>query len=461
VGGVAVKDLAIVGSGPGGYVAAIRAAQLGMAVTLIEEAETLGGICLNWGCIPSKALLRNAEVLHLIREADRFGISAGEVVANFDSAITRSREVVGKLVQGVAFLMRKNGVEVIHGRARLLSEQSLEVTPSGQQVAASQIILATGARPKTLPGLVPDGKSVFTSREALELRQLPKSCVIVGGGAIGAEFAYVFSSYGVEVTVVEALPRLLPQEDVDVSNELTRQFERQQIGVRTGSLIQRSERTGDGWRLQLENGEVVEGEMVLTATGVVANTERLGLEELGVVVEGGFVKVDDHLRTNIPGVFAIGDVNGPPLLAHAASAEGVIAVETAAGREVKPPDPIQVPRCTYCQPQVASAGLTEEQAKEQGHQVRIGKFPFSASGKAIAMGDTVGFIKTVVDSETGQLLGTHAIGAEVTELLPEMVMAAWAGVKAEQFEALVHAHPTLSESLKEAALAAEGLAIHI
>ncbi|MGC1193646.1 MAG: dihydrolipoyl dehydrogenase [Candidatus Dormiibacterota bacterium] len=456
-----MKDLAIVGSGPGGYVAAIRAAQLGMAVTLIEEAETLGGICLNWGCIPSKALLRNAEVLHLIQEADRFGIKAGEVVADFDSAITRSREVVSKLVQGVAFLMRKNGVEVIHGRARLLSEQSLEVTPSGQQVAASQIILATGARPKTLPGLVTDGKSVFTSREALELRQLPKSCVIVGGGAIGAEFAYVYSSYGVEVTVVEALPRLLPQEDADVSKELTRQFERQKIGVRTGSLIQRSERGADGWRLHFENGEVVEGEMVLTATGVVANTERLGLEELGVVVDGGFVKVDDHLRTNIPGVFAIGDVNGPPLLAHAASAEGVIAVETAAGREVKPLDPIQVPRCTYCQPQVASAGLTEEQAKERGHQVRIGKFPFSASGKAIAMGDTVGFIKTVVDSETGQLLGTHAIGAEVTELLPEMVMAAWAGVKAEQFEALVHAHPTLSESLKEAALAAEGLAIHI
>ncbi|MGC2191881.1 MAG: dihydrolipoyl dehydrogenase [Candidatus Dormiibacterota bacterium] len=456
-----MKDLAIIGSGPGGYVAAIRAAQLGMAVTLVEEEETLGGVCLNWGCIPSKALLRNAEVLHLVQEADRFGISRGEVVADFDSAITRSREVVGKLVQGVAFLMRKNGIEVVHGRARLVSEQSLEVTPSGQQVAASQIIIATGARPKPLPGLVPDGRTVFTSREALELRQLPKSCVIVGGGAIGAEFAYVYSSYGVEVTVVEALPRLLPQEDVDISKELTRQFERQKIGVRTGSLIRGAERAGDGWRLQLENGEVVEGDMVLTATGVAANVENLGLEELGVAVEGGFIKVDDHLRTNVPGVFAIGDVNGPPLLAHAASAEGVIAVETAAGREVQPLDPVQVPRCTYCQPQVASTGLTEEQAQERGHQVRIGKFPFSASGKAIAMGDTVGFIKTVVDAETGRLLGTHAIGAEVTELLPEMVMAAWVGVKAEQFEALVHAHPTLSESLKEAALAAEGMAIHI
>jgi dihydrolipoamide dehydrogenase len=456
-----MKDIAIIGSGPGGYVAAIRAAQLGMAVTLVEEAETLGGVCLNWGCIPSKALLRNAEVLHLVQEADRFGISRGEVVADFDSAITRSREVVGKLVQGVAYLMRKNGVEVVHGRARLLSEQSLEVTPSGQQVAASQIIIATGARPKTLPGLVPDGRTVFTSREALELRQLPKSCVIVGGGAIGAEFAYVYSSYGVEVTVVEALPRLLPQEDVDISRELTRQFERQKIGVRTGSLILGSERAGESWRLHLENGEVVEGDMVLTATGVTANVENLGLEELGVAVEGGFIKVDDHLRTNVPGVFAIGDVNGPPLLAHAASAEGVIAVETAAGREVQPLDPVQVPRCTYCQPQVASTGLTEEQAQAGGHQVRVGKFPFSASGKAIAMGETVGFIKTVVDAETGRLLGTHAIGAEVTELLPEMVMAAWVGVKAEQFEALVHAHPTLSESLKEAALAAEGMAIHI
>ncbi|MFZ0995962.1 MAG: dihydrolipoyl dehydrogenase [Candidatus Dormiibacterota bacterium] len=456
-----MKDLAIIGSGPGGYVAAIRAAQLGMAVTIVEEADTLGGICLNWGCIPSKSLLRNAEVLHLVQESERFGIRRGEVVADFDAAISRSREVVGKLTQGVAFLMRKNGVEVVHGRGRLVSEQTIEVSPSGQTVVASQILIATGARPKSLPGLTVDGKTVFTYREALELRQLPKSCVIVGGGAIGAEFAYVYSSYGVEVTVVEALARLLPMEDQEVSKELTRQFERQGIGLRTGSLIQRSERTGEGWRLHLENGDAVEGEMVLTATGVQANVENLGLEDLGVAVQGGFIKVDDHLRTNVPGVFAIGDVVGPPLLAHAASAEGVIAVETAAGREAAPLDPIQVPRCTYCQPQVASAGYTEEQAKEKGYQVRIGKFPFSASGKAIAMGETMGFIKTVVDADTGKLLGTHAIGAEVTELLPEMVMAAWAGVKAEQFEALVHAHPTLSESLKEAALAAEGVAIHI
>src|SRR5487761_1343371 len=298
-----MKDLAIVGSGPAGYVAAIRAAQLGMAVTLVEEAETLGGVCLNWGCIPSKALLRNAEVLHLVQEAERFGISRGEVGADFGAAITRSREVVGKLVQGVAFLMRKNGVEVIRGRARLLSEQSLEVSPSGQQVAAAQILIATGARPKTLPGLAPDGRSVFSSREALELRQLPRSCVIVGGGAIGAEFAYVYSSYGVAVTVVEALPRLLPQEDLDISRELTRQFERQQINLRTGSLIQRSERAGEGWRLWLENGEAVEAEMVLTATGVVANVEELGLEELGVALAGGFIKVDPHQRTNVPGVF--------------------------------------------------------------------------------------------------------------------------------------------------------------
>ncbi|HEY6538937.1 MAG TPA: dihydrolipoyl dehydrogenase [Candidatus Dormibacteraeota bacterium] len=456
-----MKDLAIIGSGPGGYVAAIRAAQLGMAVTLIEEAETLGGICLNWGCIPSKALLRNAEVLHLVRGSERFGISRGEVVGDYDAAITRSREVVGKLVQGVAFLMRKNGVEVIRGRGRLVSEQTIEVAPSGQTVAAAQIVIATGARAKTLPGLTPDGKSVFTSREALELRQLPKSCVIVGGGAIGAEFAYVYSSYGVEVRIVEALERLLPQEDVEISKELTRQFERQGIGIETGSLIQRAERSNDGWQLHLENGQAVEGEIVLTATGVTGNVEGLGLEELGVTVAGGFVSVDDHLRTSIPGVFAIGDVTGPPLLAHAASAEGVIAVETAAGREVQPLDPVQVPRCTYCQPQVASTGLTEEQAKRAGRQVRVGKFPFSASGKAIAMGETAGFIKTVVDAESGRLLGTHAIGAEVTELLPEMVMAAWSGVRAEQFEALVHAHPTLSESLKEAALAAEGLAIHI
>ncbi|MHB1524773.1 MAG: dihydrolipoyl dehydrogenase [Candidatus Dormibacteria bacterium] len=456
-----MKDLAIVGSGPGGYVAAIRAAQLGMAVTLIEERETLGGICLNWGCIPSKSLLRNAEVLRLIQEADKFGITLGEVSFDFGAAVTRSREVVTKLVNGVAFLMRKNGVEVIRGRGRLLSEQSIEIQPSGQTVTASQIIIATGARAKHLPGLAPDGRSTFTYREAMELRQLPPTCLIVGGGAIGAEFAHVYSSYGVKVTVVEALDRLLPQEDHEVSRELTRQFERRGIAVKTGSLIQRSERGGEGWRLHLESGETLEAEMVLTATGVQANIENLGLDELGIEVERGAIKVDPHLRTNVPGIYAIGDVIGPPLLAHAASAEGVIAVETAAGREVEPLDKELVPRCTYCQPQVASSGITEEQAKERGYQVRVGKFPFSANGKAIAMGDTVGFVKTVVDAATGKLLGTHAIGPEVTELLPEMVMAAWLGVRADQFEALVHAHPTLSESLKDAAMAAEGLALNI
>ncbi len=456
-----MKDLAIIGSGPGGYVAAIRAAQLGMAVSLIEESDTLGGICLNWGCIPSKALLRNAEVLRLVQEADRFGITTGEVRADFGAAIVRSREVVSKLVNGVAFLMRKNGVEVVHGRGRILSEQTIGIEPSGQTVAASQIIVATGARPKVLPGLVPDGRTVFTYREALEMRQLPSSCIIVGGGAIGAEFAYVYSSYGVGVTMVEALPRILPQEDEEVSKEVTRQFERRRIAIKAGSLIQRSERGVAGWRLHLESGETVEAEMVLTATGVQANLENVGLEEMGVVVEGGFIKVDPHLRTNVPGVFAIGDVIGAPLLAHAASAEGVIAVETAAGRDVAPLDKELVPRCTYCQPQVASTGLTEQQAKDRGYQVRTGKFPFSASGKAIAMGETAGFVKTVVDGATGRLLGTHAVGPEVTELLPEMVMAAWSGVRADQFEALVHAHPTLSEALKEAALAAEGAAIHI
>ncbi|MGH7704591.1 MAG: FAD-dependent oxidoreductase, partial [Candidatus Dormibacteria bacterium] len=306
-----MKDLAIVGSGPGGYVAAIRAAQLGMAVTLVEEEVTLGGICLNWGCIPSKALLRNAEVLHLIQESERFGIASGEVVADFDAAISRSREVVGKLVQGVAFLMRKNGVEVVKGLARLVSEQTLEVQPSGQRVAASQILIATGARPKTLPGLAPDGQTVFTYREALSLRRLPRSCAIVGGGAIGAEFAYIYSSYGVAVTVVEALPRLLPQEDEEISRELTRQFERQGITLRTGSLIQSSERAGEGWILHLGGQEPVEAEMVLTATGVSGNVEDLGLEALGITVEGGYIQVDDHLRTNVPGVFAIGDVTGP------------------------------------------------------------------------------------------------------------------------------------------------------
>ncbi len=456
-----MKDLAILGSGPGGYVAAIRAAQLGMSVALVEQEETLGGICLNWGCIPSKALLRNGEVLRLVREADRFGISTGEVAPDFDVAITRSREVVSKLVGGVAFLMKKNGVEVVRGRGRLVSEQTIRVEPSGQTVAATQIIIATGARPKVLPGLDPDGRTVFTYRQALELRRLPASCVIVGGGAIGAEFADVYSTYGVRVTVVEALDRILPQEDAEVSREVNRQFQRRGIEVRAGALIQRAERSAEGMRLHLESGELLEAEMVLTATGVRANIEEIGLEELGVQVREGVITVDPHQRTNVSGVYAIGDVTGPPLLAHAASAEGVIAVETAAGREVAPLDVDLVPRCTYCQPQVASLGLTEEQAKARGLQVRVGKFPFTASGKAIAMGETGGFVKTVFDAATGRLIGTHAVGPEVTELLPEMVMAGWSGVRPDQFEALVHAHPTLSESLKEAVLAADGAAIHI
>ena len=456
-----MKDLAILGSGPGGYVAAIRAAQLGMSVALVEQEETLGGICLNWGCIPSKALLRNAEVLRLVREADRFGISTGEVAADFDAAIARSREVVSKLVGGVAFLMRKNGVEVVRGRGRLVSEQTIRVEPSGQTVAATQIIIATGARPKVLPGLDPDGRTVFTYRQALELRRLPASCIIVGGGAIGAEFADVYSTYGVRVTVVAALDRILPQEDAEVSREVNRQFQRRGIEVRPGALIQRAERSLEGMRLHLESGEVLEADMVLTATGVRANIEEIGLEELGVQVREGVIAVDPHQRTNVSGVYAIGDVTGPPLLAHAASAEGVIAVESAAGREVAPLDADLVPRCTYCQPQVASLGLTEEQAKARGLQVRVGKFPFTASGKAIAMGETGGFVKTVFEAATGRLIGTHAVGPEVTELLPEMVMAGWSGVRPDQFEALVHAHPTLSESLKEAALAADGAAIHI
>ncbi len=450
----------MLGGGPGGYVAAIRAAQLGLSVTLVEEAD-LGGICLNWGCIPSKALLRNAEVLRLVSDAGRFGIQTGPVTADFDAAITRSRAVVAQLVQGVGFLMRKNGIEVVRGRGRLTSEQSMTVGPSAQTVVASQIVIATGARSRSLPSLPIDGETVVTSRQALEQGRLPATCLIVGGGAIGAEFAYVYRAYGVAVTIVEALPRLLPAEDPDISRELTRQFERQGIAVRPGTTVQGAERTGGGVRVLLGDGSAMEVERVLVATGVEPNVSDIGLETVGVALDRGAIRVDAQMRTSVPGVFAIGDVVGPPLLAHVASAQGVVAVETAAGRQVAALDYAQMPRCTYCQPQVASVGWTEEEARAGGRAVRVGKFPFSASGKAIAMGETAGFIKTVVDAESGALLGTHAIGSEVTELLPEMVMAAWAGVRPDQFEALVHAHPTLSEGLKEAALAAQGLAIHI
>jgi dihydrolipoamide dehydrogenase len=454
-------DLAVIGGGPGGYVAAIRAAQLGMRTILVEKEPTLGGVCLNWGCIPSKSLLRNAEVLRLVNDAQRFGITTGEVRADYPAAVDRSRQVVDRTTKGVAFLMRKNGIEVRRARATLSSEQTLACDDGGEEIRAQQIILATGARARSIPGAEVDGRRVITSREMLETREVPRRAVIIGGGAIGCEFAYVLASYGSKVTVVEMLPRLLPQEDEEVSRELERAFDRQRIERRTGVGVQGVESGASGASVHLDGGEALECELVLVAVGVVPNVEDLGLEDAGVSTARQGIVVDDAMRTSVPGVYAIGDCIGPPLLAHVASAEGVVAAEAAAGRETHPLDRVQMPRCTYCVPQVASTGYTEAQARERGVQVKVGKFPFTASARAQASGDATGFVKVVVDGATGSILGTHMIGPEVTELLPEMVMAPALGVTAEQFERFVHAHPTLSEAVKHATMAAVGLAVDI
>jgi len=454
-------DLAVVGGGPGGYVAAIRAAQLGMRTVLVEMEPTLGGICLNWGCIPSKSLLRNAEVLRLVGESQRFGISVGEVRADYGAAVDRSRAVVDRTTKGVAFLMRKNGIEVRRARARLRSDQVLQCDDGGEDVNAQQIILATGARARSIPGVELDGRRVITSREMLEVRDIPPRAVIIGGGAIGCEFAYVLAAYGGAVTVVEMLPRLLPQEDEEVSRELEKAFDRQGIQRRTGTGVEGVETGERGVAVHLQGGEKLECDLVLVAVGVQPNVEDLGLDEVGVAVTRQGIKVDERMRTSVPGVYAIGDCIGPPLLAHVASAEGVVAAEAAAGREPEPLDDVQMPRCTYCVPQVASVGYTEQQARERGVEVKVGKFPFSASARAHAAGDATGFVKVVVDGGSGRILGTHMIGAEVTELLPEMVMAPALDVRADQFERFVHAHPTLSEAVKHATMAAVGLAIDI
>jgi dihydrolipoamide dehydrogenase len=454
-------DMAVVGGGPGGYVAAIRAAQLGMKTVLVEKEPTLGGVCLNWGCIPSKSLLRNAEVLRLFGEAQRFGITVGELRADYAAAVDRSRTVVDRTTRGVAYLMRKNGIDVRRARATLRSEQVLALDDGGEDVRAQQIILATGARARSIPGVEIDKRRVLTSREMLETRQVPKSAVIIGGGAIGCEFAYVLASYGSKVTVVEMLPRLLPQEDEDVSRELEKAFDRQGIERRTGSGVEGVESGERGATVHLQGGEALECDLVLVAVGVVPNVEAMGLEEVGVATGRQGIAVDALMRTSVPGIFAIGDCVGSPLLAHVASAEGVVAVETAAGLEAHPLDHVQMPRCTYCVPQVASVGYTEQQARERGGEVRVGRFPFSASAKAQAAGDATGFVKVVVDAASNAILGTHMIGAEVTELLPEMVMAPALGVTADTFERFVHAHPTLSEAVKHATMDAVGLATDI
>ena len=442
--------------------AAIRAGQLGLKTAVVERGE-VGGVCLNWGCIPSKALLRNAEVLGLFKRAADFGISVDNLKYDFSAAIDRSRKVVDRLTRGVSFLLKKNKVEYISGTGVLKDANTVEVE-GGDTLTADNVIIATGARFRELPTLPVDGNVVITSREALELREVPLRVVIVGGGATGVEFAYLYRTYGAQVTLVELLPRLVPLEDEEISAELEKALEKQGINSMTGSKVDSVQVDGSTAKVTVsgEAGETeIECDKVLVAVGAQGNVEGIGLEELGVETERGFITIDDSMATNVPGVYAIGDVTGKLLLAHVASAQGVMAVETIAGLEPMKLDYDLMPKATYCRPQVASFGLTEAQATERGYTVKAGKFPLIASGKALALDETEGMIKLVVDAELGDVLGAHMIGTEVTELLGEVSLARMLESTTKELGWLVHPHPTISETLKEAALASDGEAIHI
>jgi dihydrolipoamide dehydrogenase len=457
-------DLAVIGGGPGGYTAAIRASQLGMRTVLIER-DAVGGLCLNWGCIPSKALLAAADALSVIRRGGEFGIRYDNLSADLGVAVDRSRRIVDGFVQGVEGLLSQNKVEVLRGTARLAGPNTVRVAPGGQTIEARNILIAAGAVTRSLPGITPDGDRILTSREALALRQTPASIVIVGGGPIGCEFAYLYRSYGAEVTLVEMLPRLLPAEDEDVSRQLERSFATQGIAVRTGASVAGISVGNNGVGVRIEAGgasEELRAERVLIGVGFGANTDALGLRETGVETdERGWVRIDDYGRTNLPSVWAAGDITGRMLLAHVASHQGVTAVEKMAGRNPPPLNYDQMPRAVYCQPQVASLGLSEGQARERGMDVRIGRFPFRASGKAMATDETEGFVKLVVDNATNAIVGWHIIGHNATELLGEATLATTLEATTAELAYAVHAHPTLAEAIKEAALAASGEAIHI
>jgi len=455
-------DVVVIGAGPGGYTAAIRAAQLGLKAAVIEK-DAVGGLCLNWGCIPSKALLSVADLLNDARRGRDFGIAFDGLTADFGAAAERSREIVAKFVGGVETLLSQNQVEIIRGTARLVGPTSIVVEPENQQIEASNIIIAAGASTRSLPNIPQDGKRVLTSHEALVLADAPSSFVIVGGGAIGCEFGYLFRSYGAEVTILEMLPRLLPLEDADVSSQLERSFVAQGIKVVTGAAVDSVSASPDGVTVEYKHDTAlvqVQAELALVGVGFAPNTQGLGLETVGVEMQRGWIQVDDYCRTNVPGVWAIGDITGRVLLAHVASHQGVTAVEKMAGREPQPLEYEKIPRAVYCEPQVASLGITEAQARERGYDVKIGRFPFRASGKAMAVGHTEGFVKLVVDGATNAILGYHVIGHGATELIGEASLGAMLETTVKELGYAVHAHPTMSEALKEASLAVDREAIH-
>jgi dihydrolipoamide dehydrogenase len=459
-------DILVIGAGPGGYVAAIRAAQLGFKTGVVEE-KYLGGICLNWGCIPTKALLRSAEIYHYMQHAKAYGLSAEKVGFDAAAVVKRSRDVSKRLNTGVGFLLKKNKVTVIDGRARLSAPGKVSVSKDGKSVGdftAKHVILATGARPRVLPGLEPDGKTVWTYFEAMVPPAIPKSLLVVGSGAIGIEFASFYRTMGSDVTVVEILDQILPVEDVEIAVFARKQLEKTGMKIFTGAKVAALKKEGENIAAAIETGNTrqqLRVEKVISAVGVVGNVEDLGLEALAVKIENGLIVVDGYGRTNVAGLYAIGDVSGPPMLAHKAEHEGVVCVERIKGLEAHPLDKNKIPGCTYCHPQVASVGLTEARAKAEGREIRVGRFPFVGNGKAIALGEDQGLVKTVFDAKTGALLGAHMVGAEVTELIQGFVIAMNLETTEEELIHAVFPHPTLSEMMHESVLDAYGRVIHM
>ncbi len=457
-------DVVVIGAGPGGYVCAIRAAQLGLKTAVIER-ENLGGICLNWGCIPTKALLRSAEVFHLMGRAKDYGLMAGDLGFDLGAVVQRSRGVAKQLSGGVGHLLKKNKVAVVMGEAALTAPGRITVkTDKGaQEIRAKSVVLATGARARELPGLEADGDLVWTYRHALVPRRMPKKLLVIGSGAIGIEFASFFNTLGADTTVVEVMDRVLPVEDAEISAFAKKQFVKQGMKILEKSAVKQLDRKGQTVTAHIETGgktATQDFDTVISAVGIVGNVEGLGLEALGVKLDRSHVVTDEYCRTGVAGVYAIGDVAGAPWLAHKASHEGVMVAELIAGKKVHPVKAANIPGCTYCQPQVASVGLTEAKAKEAGHKVRVGRFPFIGNGKAIALGEPEGMVKTVFDARTGELLGAHMVGAEVTELIQGYVIGKTAELTEEDFMHTVFAHPTLSEMMHESVLDAYGRAIH-
>jgi dihydrolipoamide dehydrogenase len=458
-------DLVVIGAGPGGYIAAIRAAQLGLKTAVVEK-DRPGGVCLNWGCIPSKALLTSAELYENLKESERHGIKVHGLSVDYAQVIKRSREVADRLAKGVEFLLKKNHVPLIAGTGRLESKNRVVLDTPGkgtQQVEAERILIATGSKERTLPGLEVDGKQILTSYEALVDTEMPDAILIIGGGAVGVEFAYIYSAFGCRVTVVEMEKQLLPGVDIEVARELEKAFKKKGIEVLTGTKYHSVEKFPGRVELVLDSGGDLKrrtANKVLVAVGRTPLSAGLGLEALGVELHRGYIKVDERMRTTCETVYAIGDINGPPLLAHAASEEGIVAVECMVGKREKGIDHSHIPACVYAQPEVAVMGLTEEQAKEKGYEVKVGKFPFMASGKAIAAGHEEGFVKLVVDQEYGEILGCHIIGHGATDLIAEIGLARTLEATTTEVAGTVHAHPTMSEAIMEAALNAEGRGIN-